>query len=76
MDPAASATVAGDNIATTSGGGHVKSTTLNRVVSAQHCLKRIDSPAVLRADADRLFQVRSTPGWTRTCIRTRMRLGS
>ena len=31
--------------------------TLQRVVSSQHSLKRVDSPAVLRAESDKAFQV-------------------
>lgn len=31
--------------------------TLHRGVSSQHSLKRVDSPAVLRAEADKVFQV-------------------
>lgn len=31
--------------------------TLQRAVSSHHSLKRVDSPAVLRAEADKAFQV-------------------
>eukprot|EP00903_Cladosiphon_okamuranus_P007587 g7360.t1 len=49
------------NTNTTSSNTNINSTTTNRstlqrVVSSQHSLKRVDSPAVLRAEADKEFQ--------------------
>lgn len=45
------------NSNTTTNSSTTNRSTLQRVVSSQHCLKRVDSPAVLRAEADKAFQV-------------------
>lgn len=43
-------------------GGNEPKPTLNRLTPSQHSLKHVDSPAVLRAEADKLFQVSGKEG--------------
>lgn len=47
-----------DNGAVASGTSANDKQTLRKVTSSHHSLKRVDSPAVLRAEADKAFQVR------------------